>query len=351
MITRKKKDLPEINNNLLKKFINFNGNDSLLEMDNLSLREFLYYLDRFYLKYRDVLNYDDIDTTFGIEIEIEKVKYENIKKIKLLSDDLNDKTYNSWKLKEDSSLNNGCEVNSRILRNTIECWQELKEVCLKMKDNGRVDKNSGGHIHIATQILENNRDYWLNFLLFWATYENIIYRFCYGEYLTPRLNINNFARPSSSYFMYVYDKLKGLNYITVPWIMSNMYQGRNYAVNFKNVRVNLDDYNKNTIEIRCPNSTLEPVVWQNYIMLLLKIFEYSKSSDFDYYTIISRNQKNEKTYNLKLKSYNLIYLEQALEMADLIFDKNEDKIYFLRQYLKSFETSKRILAKAKRFVL
>ena len=35
--------------------------------------------------------------------------------------------------------------------------------------------------------------------------------------------------------------------------------------------------------------------------------------------------------------YDLIYVEDALEFADLVFDNNLDKMYFLRQYFKNFE--------------
>ena len=51
-----------------------------------------------------------------------------------------------------------------------------------------------------------------------------------------------------------------------------------------------------------------------------------------------------------LEKYNEIVLPQALELADLIFQNNYDKIYFLRQYLKSFETSTQELEKANTFV-
>ena len=54
--------------------------------------------------------------------------------------------------------------------------------------------------------------------------------------------------------------------------------------------------------------------------------------------------------NLSEMPYNKIYLEQALEFADLIFNNNIDKIYFLRQYLKSFESSEIPLKKAKKFI-
>ena len=50
--------------------------------------------------------------------------------------------------------------------------------------------------------------------------------------------------------------------------------------------------------------------------------------------------------------YRNIYLEQAIELADLIFKRNIDKIYFLRQYLKSFQETDFYdeFVKAKRFI-
>lgn len=40
--------------------------------------------------------------------------------------------------------------------------------------------------------------------------------------------------------------------------------------------------------------------------------------------------------HVRLKWYDEIYLEQALELCDMIFTNNFNKVYFLRQYLKSF---------------
>ena len=39
----------------------------------------------------------------------------------------------------------------------------------------------------------------------------------------------------------------------------------------------------------------------------------------------------------------------GLELCDMIFTNNFDKIYFLRQYLKSFEIGKKEYSKAKKF--
>ena len=63
---------------------------------------------------------------------------------------------------------------------------------------------------------------------------------------------------------------------------------------------------------------------------------YSKSDNFN--NLLLDKRKHELL--LEEKTPNEIYLNDALEFADLIFDNNLDKVYFLRQYLKSFEVSK-----------
>ena len=64
----------------------------------------------------------------------------------------------------------------------------------------------------------------------------------------------------------------------------------------------------------------------------------------------SKDLVDEQLLNYKLKKefipyegyeyiYSEINLKKALEFIDLIFDNNLDKIYFLRQYLKNYETT------------
>ena len=47
--------------------------------------------------------------------------------------------------------------------------------------------------------------------------------------------------------------------------------------------------------------------------------------------------------------YSRIYMEQAIELADMIFDNNLDKIYFLRQYLKDGNVTNKHLVRSKEF--
>ena len=99
------------------------------------------------------------------------------------------------------------------------------------------------------------------------------------------------------------------------------------AVNFKHY------HTLRTLEFRCPNGTFNPTIWQNNVNLFVKMMKYSSSSKFD------KEYIDKRIKPICINEANKIYLEDALELADLIFDNNLDKIYFLRQYLKSFEKS------------
>ena len=107
------------------------------------------------------------------------------------------------------------------------------------------------------------------------------------------------------------------------------------AVEFQNVnKKHLDKYKKhNTIEFRAANGTIDPVIWQNNLNMLMNVLMYSKSSKYNLDIIENRRINTEYKYEL----YDEIYLEQALEFCDLVFNNNYDKVYFLKQYLKSFE--------------
>ena len=60
-----------------------------------------------------------------------------------------------------------------------------------------------------------------------------------------------------------------------------------------------------------------------------------KNNKLSIETCQQRHQLNLDKH-VRLKWYDEIYLEQALELCDMIFTNNFNKVYFLRQYLKSF---------------
>lgn len=61
-----------------------------------------------------------------------------------------------------------------------------------------------------------------------------------------------------------------------------------------------------------------------------------KKGHFDKDKVLRRDSINKDkifTYH----DYNKLYIDEALELVDLVFDNNLDKINFLKQYLKLYD--------------
>ena len=323
------------------KFIDPNANDMLSNYCNSDFEELIYYIENTYLRFRQHLGFDK-DYTFGFEIEFEK--YLNLREIINKVDRL-------WEYKTDCSLKNGGEIVSPKLNDVNSDWKTLKQVCEIISRNAKIGKNCGGHIHIGSSVLGENPYNWLNFIILWSAYENVIYRFCYGEYINARKNIQKYAMPMTSDFRFCYSLLMQKDNLNLKKILVYLNTQRNQAVNFKNVKSN-DIYNnkiKNTIEFRCFNGTLEPIIWQNNLNFVLSFLEYAKNPNFNY-EIINQRIKCNLEEKINFSNYDEIFLEEALELCDLIFNNNLDKIYFLRQYFKSFEINRKYNIKTESFV-
>jgi len=318
------------------KFINPNSNDKLSEMSGGDLQDLIILIDEYYIELRKSLNFDQ-NITFGLELEFENAMRDRIER--KMTEAF---PYDDWTIKSDGSLKRGVEINSPILRDTEKNWKNLDKVCKIVEPLASVGKKSGGHIHIGTQILGNKKESWLNFIKMWSVYENIIYRFVYGDFLTARPSMSEYAEPMTKSFWNDYKNLKNED-ASLEEIISRISHERYQAVNFYNI--SKENYNKfcagNTIEFRCPNSSLNSVIWQNNVNFLVNFLIYSKNTSFNDDLVEQRHKLNLDKF-AGLKWYDEIYLEQALELCDMIFTNNFDKVYFLRQYLKSFQVCKQI---------
>ncbi len=319
------------------KFIKPNNNDQLSKLNGPDLQTLIILIDEYYLQLRSCLGFEEA-ITFGLELEAENAMKEKIDK--QLYKNL---PQSGWITKHDGSLHNGVEINSPILRDKETTWKNLYTVCSIVESHAAIDNNSGGHIHIGAQILGNNKEAWLNFLKLWAVYENIIFRFTYGNFLTARPSLLKYAKPIAQTLWQDLQELKKDN-SSLERIIIKISHEKRQAVNFNNI---LDEHydklcdicDKNTIEFRCPNGSLNPVIWQNNVNLFVKLLTYSKSTSFNDDLVEQRYRANsDKFANLKL--YDEIYLEQVLELCDMLFTNNLDKVYFLRQYLKSMQVCK-----------
>lgn len=330
--------------NEIFKFIKPDDNDKLSEMKGFDLQDLLFYLDDYYLSLRDELGLSG-DVTFGLELEFEYAIKKRIED-KLWDTGL----FSEWITKIDTSLTNGAEINSPILKDEKKSWEQLQTVCDIVSPNAKIGSHSGGHIHIGAQTLGTNPESWINFAGLWAAYENIIFRFGYGNFLTSRETMDDYSKTISPSMRSDYEYLKGLSEVSLKYVIRTLDYGKYYAVNLNHV-VNPDRFiTGNTIEFRCPNGTLDATIWQNNVNLFTKLLRYATSKDFDDDTI-NRRWEQIKDKFTDLRWYDEIYLSQALELCDLIFDNNLDKVYFLKQYLKSFATVDKRIGKAKPFTL
>mgnify|MGYP005780111251 CR=1 FL=1 len=319
-------------------------NDEFHKFNSLDLQELVTEIENYYLLYRNKLNLPDF-VTFGVEIE-----YENL--LKTFVDKYVTKNLESWDSKYDLSVKLGGEISSPILHNDLESWKELKQICdyLKKKkaDTG---VNTGGHIHVGAHILGEDIKNWQTFIKIYIAYEHILFRFLYGDKINARKSLNEYAPPTADL---LYNKIEKLdNYKRITELTGLELGNRFKALNLNNAYL----YNiytqerKNTIEFRSGNSTTDAIIWQNNInavcSLMLAPTRNMIDNDFIDYKLKHRIVSSNEDYYL----YNEIHLQDALEFADMIFDNNLDKVYFLRQYFKSFEDNYGIkgAVKAKKF--
>ena len=323
-------------------FIKPTDNTQLLDYKGKDLQDFIYYLNRYYLTLRDSLNLDS-STTFGMELE-----FETALKLLINLDLLVTGLHPRWRIHHDGSLGmTGGEIATPILKDTKEDWDTLKKVCRIVSHHATILAFAGGHIHVGAQIFDNDGKSFRNFLKLWAVYENIIFRFTYGNYLTGREGIPKYAFSMADTFL---DRVKEYDRdnLDADFLLRTINIRKYQAVNFCHVKFLGEEMNGNTIEFRCPNGTLDPVIWQNNLNLLVKLIEYAKSDKYDDDIVSKRYMERYKLPHY-FSDYNQIYLNQAIELGDIIFDNNLDKVYFLRQYLKNYQTSNEILKKSKRF--
>jgi len=331
------------NNYEIFKELKPNENVIISNYQGYDLVDLLRLLNGYYLEYRNRLSFNN-KVSIGCEIEYENPLKEELAPVK--DDEVEIRP--GWLLVEDGTLDNGGEIVSPIFYNNSSSWKDLKETCELLDGNVTINDNCGGHVHIGAHFMGDNPRTWNNFLRLWSSYENVIYRFAFGEFLNARSNLYRYATPIANEIDTYFSKIQKQygRYVNFDNIMPfKEYEFQKSLSTRKYHGINLChvlDYNQleknNTIEFRAANGTISHIIWQNLINLYINLMRYSKSDNFDLDTVLRR--KNDKVIKyLKPYDFTNLYIDQAIELADLIFNKNIDKIYFLRQYLKDSEKS------------
>lgn len=292
------------------------------------------------LEYLDKINIPKVP--FGIEIEFAGASFEKVKTdIKKLfvypieEQDNKVNKYDKWKVVKEATVQNhisftnieGGEINTPILHNTKQDWEDLKRVCtlLKNEKNIRINLDCSVHIHTDKSIYTTLKEL-TNLVKLWIVYEPIIYRFGFGDIKTKRNMLDKFAKPyvGNENIKQLVEKINHVE--TIEELMQATRYDRKNGLNLTNII--RDD--KTTIETRVYNPTLNEEIIQNYTRFNQNFLNYAKTENFD-----------EEFINYKLDNYQEIYIDnqlkedfnQAQELMELIIKNEIDRLKLLRQYL------------------
>lgn len=321
------------------------GNDMFSKFKGTDLKELIDLIENFYLIYRTTLDLED-NVTFGTEIEYERLSKSLVDKyIKI--------NYSDWISTDEGSINYGGEVISPKLTDSKKCWEDLRNICMFLRENkARTLEKAGSHIHVGAHIMDGDLDKCFNLLETYVGYEKIIARFLYGENICARKYMVSYIKSLTKKFAYAnYDHLTGkLEFNSINYVLNTLSKG--YVIRTKHTDLSKTEEKGNTIEFRGANGTLEEIIWQNNINAVTKLMLALKNNKVDM-DLVRYKIKNEFIDNLNDDNlFNKIYIDDALEFVDMVFDNNLDKVYFLRQYFKNFETvlDSKKLVKASNFI-
>lgn len=305
-----------------------------MEFTTLDNEEIIKIVKKHKIEYRDSL--DGLNIPFGCEIEFEDISYHTV--LKKLND-LKNNNFNllSWQLKEDDSLDplfdktsfssslSGGEIVSPILNNNIKDWNNLKVICLFLRNmNAKALDLSAAHIHFDNKLFKDNYIALKRLLELWAIYEDVIFRFSAGFKDKVREYAITYAVPVSNRVFNVVNNTS--NY---EGLLKSFKTPRTNAISLYNFDKKIND----SFEFRCPNGTLSEVVWQNNINFFKHLLESSLDNNKEWDKIdymFDNYNSNEYIFEL----YNRLNIDKAKELCDFIFDQDIDKKSFMKQYIK-----------------
>ena len=102
------------------------------------------------------------------------------------------------------------------------------------------------------------------------------------------------------------------------------------------VALNLKLRPKRLIEFRLPNGTNEYTLWFNYINMFANLVNAVKEKRIDekYLDLLLQREKEHYNTNYKYQYKNFKIKEELLnDFLNTIFDNDEDRLYFTKQYI------------------
>lgn len=275
------------------------------------------------------------DMTVGVELEAEG-------KIASVLNGL--RICDNWQAKGDSSLEEGIEVVSPILYDTLEDMTDLSMVCQIMKRCELSTSNRcGGHIHIGAKYLDTKEAFG-NFLTLWLANEENIYRMCNASGENFREGTEQYAKPISLLYENGDDNIfssisNAKTRDDLINIIKNFQKGHYNGLNTDNINSQETD----TIEFRISNGTLNFEEIQNNIRLYGRLMQRSKEVSL-LQAKVESGQEISETEQRKINDFeNLCNQQYKAEergqmLIDFLFEEDERETYISR-YNSSRENS------------
>ncbi|MDE6141380.1 MAG: hypothetical protein K2G03_02140, partial [Bacilli bacterium] len=256
---------------------------------------------------------------YGLEIEMESVKYEEGER--LFRHFLDD----AWIIGDDQTLDNrGLELTSPVLSNEGSTYILLKKISKTIKHLGATFKHASFQINFSIDDM-NDEDI-INLLKAYSIFENVVYRFSRGDYFTLRENIFVHAGPIGNLFSHEYSLHNDLFSKYKSFINS-----KQYGLSLKTLTRN--DYDPiKVVEFRTPSSSNSYDIWINYLLFFSSLLTYVKGGQYekDYidYMFDRRDIINDVDKLLEIDG------NKAKKLANSIFKDGAAREQFYNQYFK-----------------
>lgn len=307
--------------------MSWNYNISTLEKNSFVLTKQNPYLkksiEEFQFMYQPKLDLT-IPFQYGIEIEFTESSLEEVEeKIKDFYQ-VSELVYGQdWYVDVDESVTDylyGGELKSPISYNDENDWYELKQLCEIVQSlEGTTDEKCSIHLHVDFHRLDFQLEDWNRFLKLWCAYEDVIYEFSRVGKEKIRDYYLEYATPIRDYILNVMSKGEASNAIT--GLVCSL--DKSCCLNMKNLYHSLSGVSSTlpTIEFRSCNGTLNPIFIQNIVRLFAKMLEAVKL----------KGNKLDFSIEKRLFEECPDCCEKALELSNLIFNNDFEKLSFLKQ--------------------
>ena len=261
-------------------------------------KNILFYLNiRSYNK-RNIISYNfDSNITFGVEVEASCNYYKDIillEKLYLFDNQI-------WNIKKEITVEHGLEVTSPILYNCDSSFQNINVICDMLKNcNCGIISSCAGHIHLGRKYLDTALSI-RNFVEIVFNCEKILFLITNEDNQLPFDSIKMSLLSKNIYYA-----IKNNDYNIIDennperlLLALKIIQGDRFKdINFKNVL----NKEKDTIEFRFANGTLNPLIWSDNILLYSRIFMISKEIEVgNKYYYLKEQLKDERDETKKIE--------------------------------------------------